>query len=171
MSEVRDLANRIMMALARGVLRMSSDAGKRQQIQIELLEGELRDQIEVMQFYGVYSRPLVGADYAVAFLGGNREQGIAIASADRRYHLQLLEGEVALADDLGNVIRLGRDKLTITAKTALEIAAPAIKITGPVTINGNITTTGTITNNGKKVDSTHTHGGVTPGSGTTGAPS
>lgn len=170
MSEIRDLANRVMMAFARGVLRMSTDAGKRQLLQIELLEGELRDNVEVMQFYGVYSRPLPGADYAVAFIGGNREQGIAVASADRRYHLALLEGEVALADDLGNVIRLGRDKLTITAKTALEITAPAIKITGPVTINGNVATTGTLTNNGKNVGSTHTHAGVTPGSGNSGAP-
>jgi phage gp45-like len=123
-----------------------------------------------MQHYGLYTRPHPGADYAVSFIGGNREQGIAIASADRRYHLKLFEGEVALADDLGNVIRLGRDKLTITAKTALEITAPAIKITGPVTINGNIATTGTLTNNGKNVGSTHTHAGVTPGSGNSGAP-
>ena len=168
MSEVRDLANRIMMALARGVLRMSTDAGKRQQIQLELLEGELRDQVEVMQFYGVYSRPLPGADYAVAFIGGNREQGIAIASADRRYHLQLLEGEVALADDLGNVIRLGRDAMTINSVGPLNIKAPAINITGPVTITGDVTTTGHIVNNGKHVDSEHTHGGVMSGPGNTG---
>lgn len=170
MSELRDLGNRIMMALARGVLRMSTDAGKRQLLQIELLEGELRDNVEVMQFYGVYSRPLVGADYTVAFIGGNREQGIAIASADRRYHLQLLEGEVALADDLGNVIRLGRSAMTVNSVGPLNIKAPAINITGPVTITGDVTTTGHIINNGKHVDSDHTHGGVMSGPGNTGVP-
>lgn len=171
MSELRQLGQRIMMAFARGVLKMSTDAGTRQQIQIELLEGELRDQIEVMQFYGIYSRPLPGADYAVSFIGGNREQGIAIASADRRYHLKLLEGEVALADDLGNVIRLGRDAMTVNSVGPLNIKAPAINITGPVTITGDLTTSGHIVNKGKHVDAEHTHGGVTPGSGTTGAPS
>ena len=170
MSELRQLGQRIMMAFARGVLKMSTDAGTRQQIQIELLEGELRDQIEVMQFYGIYSRPLPGADYAVSFIGGNREQGIAIASADRRYHLKLLEGEVALADDLGNVIRLGREKITVNAATALEITSPANTINGPTVINGNVDTHGTLKNNGKDVGSTHTHGGVMVGGAQTEVP-
>lgn len=37
-------------------------------------------------------------------------------------------------------------------------------------VSGNIATTGTITNNGKSIGSTHTHSGVQPGSGNTGAP-
>lgn len=38
------------------------------------------------------------------------------------------------------------------------------------TISGNVDVTGTITNNGVNVGSTHTHGGVATGGGTTGTP-
>ncbi len=38
-------------------------------------------------------------------------------------------------------------------------------------IKGNVTITGTLTNNGVNISSTHTHGGVQTGSGTTGVPS
>lgn len=39
-----------------------------------------------------------------------------------------------------------------------------------LTINANISSTGTLTNNGKNISSTHTHGGVQTGSGSTGVP-
>ena len=46
-----------------------------------------------------------------------------------------------------------------------------MSITAPtIALNGNVAVTGTLTNNGKSVGSTHTHSGVTPGGGTTGAP-
>jgi len=41
---------------------------------------------------------------------------------------------------------------------------------GTMNVTGNIATTGTITNNGKNIGSTHTHSGVTTGSGNTGVP-
>lgn len=37
-------------------------------------------------------------------------------------------------------------------------------------MNGNLDITGTVTNNSKNIGSTHTHGGVQIGGGTTGAP-
>ncbi len=45
-----------------------------------------------------------------------------------------------------------------------------MQITGDIQQTGNYTSTGTLTNNGKAVGSTHTHGGVQTGSGTTGTP-
>lgn len=41
---------------------------------------------------------------------------------------------------------------------------------GTMQVTGNVATTGTITNNGKNIGSTHTHSGVQPGAGNTGAP-
>ena len=41
---------------------------------------------------------------------------------------------------------------------------------GTANVTGNVNITGTLTNNGKAVGSTHTHGGVQTGSGTTGQP-
>lgn len=54
------------------------------------------------------------------------------------------------------------------------ILSPAGKFTinapGGVEINGNVVHAGTITSNSKNIGSTHTHGGVQPGGGTSGAP-
>lgn len=45
-----------------------------------------------------------------------------------------------------------------------------MNVTGNISQTGNYSNTGTLTNNGKAVGSTHTHGGVQTGSGTTGTP-
>lgn len=166
---LRDLGNRVMMMFARGVLRGVNDANGRQQLQVELLKNEVRDDVEHMQNYGFTSHPL-GGDVAVAFLGGNREQGIVLVVDDRRYRIPLQAGEVAIYDDQGNKIELLRDMVKVTAVVHVEIQAPTIKLVGDLDVIGNITTTGTITNNGKNIGSTHQHGGVTAGSGNSGAP-
>lgn len=153
---LREIGNRVMMMFARGVLRGVTDTGPRQQVQVELLKDELRDGLEHMQNYGFTSHP-TGGDCAVAFNGGNREQGIVLVIDDRRYRIPLLAGEVAIYDDLGNKIELLREMVKVTAVQHVEVVAPTIKLIGDLELVGNINTTGTITNNGKRVDSTHTH--------------
>jgi Phage protein Gp138 N-terminal domain len=67
--------------------------------------------------------------------------------------------ETQLRSNDGNtVIGLNATSSTITLKATT------------ININGNVAITGTLTDNGKNVGSTHTHTGVTPGSGTSGAP-
>ncbi|XFB08768.1 phage baseplate assembly protein V, partial [Azotobacter salinestris] len=122
--QIRTLGNRVMMAFARGVLRAVSDSTARQTLQVELLRGELRDGVERMQNYGFTAHPHPGADAAIAFVAGNREQGIVLVVDDRRFRLKLEPGEVAMYDDLGNKIQLLRDRVQITAVQALEIVAP-----------------------------------------------
>lgn len=166
---MRDLGSRVMMMFSRGVLRGVTDTGPRQQVQVELLKDELRDGLEHMQNYGFTSHPK-GGDVAVAFLGGNREQGIVLVVDDRRYRIPLQAGEVAIYDDQGNKIELLRDMVKITAVQHVEVVAPTIKLVGDLDVVGNITTTGTITNNAKNIGSTHQHTGVTAGSGNSGVP-
>ena len=172
---IRDLSNRVMMMFARGVVRRVTDTNGRQQLQVELLKDELRDDIEHMQNYGFTSHAK-GGDVAVAFIGGNREQGIVLAVDDRRYRLVLQAGEVAMYDDLGNKVELLRDMVKVTAVQHTEVQAPTIKMIGEiemvgnVKIQGNIDSTGTVTNNGKNIGSTHQHGGVLSGPANTGAP-
>jgi phage baseplate assembly protein V len=159
---IRDLSNRVMMMFARGVVRGVTDSNGRQQLQVELLKDELRDDVEHMQNYGFTSHA-TGGDVAVAFIAGNREQGIVLAVDDRRYRITLNAGEVAMYDDLGNKVELLRDMVKVTAVQHAEVQAPTIKLIGEielvgnVKIQGNIDSTGMITNNGKRVDSTHTH--------------
>lgn len=172
---IRDLSSRVMMMFARGVLRGVIDTTGRQQLQVELLKDELRDGLEHMQNYGFTSHP-TGGDVAVAFIGGNREQGIVLAVDDRRYRITLEAGEVAMYDDLGNKFELLREMVKVTAVQHAEVQAPTIKligeieIVGNVKVQGNIESTGTVTNNGKNIGSNHQHDGVLVGSANTGAP-
>lgn len=172
---IRDLGNRVMMMFARGVVRGVTDTNGRQQLQVELLKDELRDDIEHMQNYGFTSHA-TGGDVAVAFVGGNREQGIVLVVDDRRFRLNLEAGEVAVYDDQGNKIELLRDMIKVTAVQHVEVVAPTIKLVGDLELvgnlqmTGNISTTGTVMNNGKDIGSTHQHSGVLVGAANTGAP-
>lgn len=162
---LRDMGNRVMMMFGRGVLRAVTDTGPRQQVQVELLKDELRDGLEHMQNYGFTSHPL-GGDVAVAFLGGNREQGIVLVVDDRRYRLALMPGEVAIYDDLGNKIELLRDMVKVTAMQRIQINSPIGEFNiDDLDING-----ASLKHNGKEIGSTHLHGGVTAGSGNSGVP-
>lgn len=75
---------------------------------------------------------------------------------------------------LNNITVTGKDlnaslqNVTINA-TKITLNAEVV-INGKTTIAGNVATTGTLTNNAVDVGSTHTHGGVTTGGGTTGVP-
>lgn len=181
MRTLKNVQQRVMMAIARGIVRGINDAGKRQTVQVELLKDELRDGVERMQSYGLTSHPHPGGDAAVVFVAGNRDQGIVLAFENRQFRVVgLKQGEVCLYDDLGNRVSLMRDMVKIVAVQHLEATAPTINLIGAVTIDGslkvngpsdlagNVTTTGQITNNGKLIGSTHTHPGDSGGN--TGAP-
>lgn len=60
--------------------------------------------------------------------------------------------------------------LTCAALAMTGAGGGAATLNGNLTVNGNVATTGTLTNNSKNVGSTHTHGGVSAGGGTSGVP-
>ena len=164
-----DVLNLVKMVFGRGVIRAVKDTGARQQTQVEMLKSEIIDDVEHMQNYGFTSHP-TGGDCAVAFNGGNREQGIVLVIDDRRYRIPLEAGEVAMYDDQGNKIELLRDMVKITAVQHVEVTAPTIKLIGDLEVIGDIKSTGTVTNNGKDIGSTHQHSGVLFGPANTGVP-
>lgn len=157
------LRRRISMMASRGVVTRVSDDRSRQQLQAEILEGELREDVERVQNYGLAVHPHAGADAIILCLSGSREQAVAIVVDDRRYKLNLQAGEVALYDDLGNRVQLLRDMVRVDAVQHLEVTAPTtrmasdVTIDGTLTVNGDVDTNGALTNNGKDVGSNHRH--------------
>lgn len=179
------LQRRVAMLAARAVVRLVNDGTARQRLQVEILRGELRDDVERMQNYGFTSRPHPGADAAVLSMAGTRSQAVAIVVDDRRYRLRPMEeGEVAIYDDLGNRVMLLRDKVHVVAvqemfaeaptvhvqATTVTIDADSTTLNGNLAVNGDTTFTGKVSANGKRIDDTHKHSGVQPGSGNTGTP-
>lgn len=116
---------RVRLMIGRAIVRLVDDAAKGQALQIDLLADEQQDAVERLQNYGMTAVPHAGAEALVACVGGLRSHAVVIAVEDRRYRLTGLQtGEVALYDDLGNVVKLGRDELAITAVSQITVTAP-----------------------------------------------
>lgn len=121
------LEGRLRGMLSRAVISLIDDAREAQELQIELFADEGQDAVERFQEYGFTSHPHAGAEAIVGCMGGLRSHAVVIAVEDRRYRLKSLQqGEVALHDDLGNVVLLGREALEITAAAKVLVTAPQV---------------------------------------------
>ena len=171
--------------VGRAIVRMIGDGASRQTAQLEVTKDELLDDVPRIQNYGLTGvPPIAGTDCVVLFLNGDRNEPIIVAMENRQFRVQGLEsGEVAMYDDLGNVIKLGRDQVDVTAVTKLVGTAPTVEVTAAtsatlasgsssmtMTPSGIALVSMVLTHNGKNIGATHTHGGVTSGSGTSGVP-
>lgn len=167
MSQIRNM-------LARAIVRLVGDGGSRQSAQVEVTKDELMDDVPRIQNYGMTSVPPAGgADAIVLFLNADRNEPIIIAMENRQFRLAGLEsGEVALYDDLGNVFKLGREQVEVTAITKLVATAPIVEVTAAtsatLTAGGSSITmtpaavaivSSILTHNGKNIGNTHYHVG------------
>ncbi len=136
---------RLQLLAGQGVATLVSH----QRVQATVLDGETL-KAQRVEPYGLSYRPKPGAQVYLVFPAGDRAQGIALVVGDRRYEMQLQEGEVALHDDEGNHIKLGRGgHITMQAAGSVSINTP-----GACSI-----TSASLTHNGINVGHTHTHAG------------
>lgn len=159
------IEGRVRLMLGRATVNLVDDERGLQEMQIDLLADETQDAVERVQNYGFTAVPHPGAEAVTACPGGLRSHVVVLAVDDRRYRLKgLAAGEVAMFDDLGNVVKLGRNRIEIMAASAIHLEAP-----DGVTIAGDVTVTGDVVADGISLKS-HTHGGVQAGAASTGAP-
>lgn len=172
---IAPLVRRVRLMVGRGVVRLVNDAAGLQRLQIDLLAGETIGNLERFQEYGFTSYPFAGAECAVGFVAGDRSHGLVLAVDDRRYRIHLQQGEAAIYDDQGQIIKLARGGIEMTAPMGTTH-------TGDMTINGKLNVTDLLT--AKNIDipaggditiggisfNGHAHGGVQPGSGVSGGP-
>lgn len=109
---------------------------------------------------------------------------VDITSGQVRVHFLHKSGTRITIEDNGKVIVHSVDDINyscnnfrLSASQSVDIQTPSYtsttsttNITGKTHIDGNISTVGTHTNNGTNISSTHTHGGVRPGVGSTSTP-
>jgi len=166
------IAQRLRLTVAQGIARLVSA----KTVQAEVLDAELLPNVQRVEPYGLSYRPKPGAEVYMVFPSGDRALGIALIVGDKRYQLDLQEGEVALHDDSGNFVKLGKGGVaTVKASTSVTIDTPILKTTGSLEVAGGLTVGGATTlsagadvagdlkNNGKFVGSTHTHTSSPPG--------
>lgn len=165
---VAPLKTRVANMVARAVLRVADDAKKIQIVQVDLLDGETRDDLERFQNYGFTSAPSEGAEAVVLFVGGRRDHGLAIAVDDRRYRfMNLQDGEVAVYNRFGaSIVLKASGEIEVTPKTG-----EVLRIAGSLEVQGDIDSTGTVTGStdvvgGGKSLKLHTHSATLTVAGT-----
>ncbi|MDE2442439.1 MAG: phage baseplate assembly protein, partial [Betaproteobacteria bacterium] len=104
------IAQRIGNLLARGSVAAADGARKMRTLQLRLLAGETKDAVEHFEPYGFSAEPHAGAEALAAFFDGDRSHGVCLVVADRRYRIRnMMAGEVAIFDDLGQKVHLTRN--------------------------------------------------------------
>ena len=132
-NDIIKLAHRIQLVIGRGrtsTAVIDSDVVRR--AQANLGYNQTKDNLPVVQHYGLASNPPPGTDIIVAFINGDRSNGVAIAENNQTYALKNLgNGAVALYDMFGNTVVLSSTGIAITSAISLSItAAQNLTLTG-----------------------------------------
>ncbi len=176
-----------MSTIIKSTVTGSKPEKELRELQTSYNKTSVQSDLEHLEPYGFTSEPFVdGATDALnLYFDDERNHGVVLNVADRRYRItDMKEGEVAIYDDKGRKVYLKRDCIEvdgvsdpINVKTGAQvnITAPTVNITGNVNITGKVATSSTISaasdvSAGGISLQGHTHGGVKPGDGSTGAP-
>lgn len=102
---IAPVSRRVRLMVGKAVVELVDDSLKMQGLQVTILSGEVKDQVERFQQYGLTSHPLPGAEAVFLAVGGNRDHGVVTNVDDRRHRpLGLAAGEVALYTDEGVMV-------------------------------------------------------------------
>lgn len=133
--------------VAKCVLSWINPAKKMQSAQVAMLADETAE-LPYIERYGFTSCPKPGAEGVALFFDGDRSHGVILCLADRRYRLTALSpGEVAIYDDIGQSVLLGKDgitvrgggqKMTFTDTPEMVFDTPLASFSGNIVAKGEI---------------------------------
>ncbi|MCP1376051.1 phage baseplate assembly protein V [Dyella lutea] len=148
---------RIQLVIGRGRVTTSNDSGAVQMLQVRLGALETRDSTPRLAEFGFTSRPPVGSDVVVLFIGGDRSNGVAIATGHQSSRpIDLEEGEAMVYDLWGKSIRFTKaggividakntpvtvnnaTTVTINASTEVVMNTPTLSVSGDIVAGGNV---------------------------------
>ena len=158
-------ARRVMSALARGLVKFVNDSGGIQRMQVRFSPLQTIDNLPRCAEYGFTSNPPEDSDAVVAFAGGDRSNGVVIATGNAKYRMTQLEtGEVAIHDNIGQSVYLtgsgividgGGNPMIIRNTPEITADTPILKCTGDILDNCN-TNSRTVAGM-REVANMHTH--------------
>lgn len=130
---LRDVRNRMLQMVGRGLLEALEQSGSAQRLQVSLLADELRGRVDHPQPFGFHTVPKVGAECVVVFPGGNRGDGLALVVADARHApTDLGPGEACLYDANGQRVVLRADGSVLIQTDGRLVVEGDLEVTGDV---------------------------------------
>ncbi|MDB5822158.1 MAG: putative baseplate assembly protein Gp45,Mu-like protein [Herminiimonas sp.] len=152
MDSIQRLYQRLLHVVGRGRVTQGNDTGNVQTLQLRLGPDELRDNTPRLAEFGFTSMPPVGSDAVLVFVGGDRSNGVVIATGHQASRLKNLKaGEVAIYDDQGQSVYLTRAGIIVNG------GGHAVTVIGDVIADGISL-------------KHHVHSGVSTGLSNTGGP-
>lgn len=77
---MKPLKDRVLLMISRAVVSGVDDSKDIQELQLKVLFGETLARVQRLQGFGFNSVPPSGIDAVVLFIGGNRENGVVVAT-------------------------------------------------------------------------------------------
>lgn len=165
MHSLRRLSQRVMSALARATISLVDDSGKVQLIQVVASAVQTIDKVPRFAEYGMTSNPPKNSEAIVLFVGGDRSNGVVIATGNAQYRVTgLASGEVCLHDNTGQKVYLsqagmvldgGGKPITLTNTPKVRAETPLMECTGDIV--DNCDTTGRSMVADRQIYDSHTH--------------
>lgn len=151
------MMRRIQLATGWGRVTLSDDSKTAQILQVKLNDSETRDGTPRIAEFGFTSRPPLGSDVLIVFLGGDRSKGVVVATAHQASRpTNLQEGEAMVYDLWGKSIYLTKSggiivdakgtpvtvnnatTVTINAAEAVQMNTPVLRVSGNIEAGGNV---------------------------------
>ena len=145
---IERMYRRILLVIGRGRIKTGSDDGPVQMHQIRLSRFETFDDIPRLSEYGFNSMPPPESDAVLVFAGGNRRDGVIVATGNQQFRMRSMKpGEVSISDNLGQSIYLTQQGIVIDGAglpilvqntPSVTLDTPTVHATGDVHIDGEL---------------------------------
>lgn len=148
LNPLQKLTNKIRRLFQRAQVRRVSYQDKVRYLQMIGEGGQPLSDIEHLEPFGFTSHPLPGAESIALAFNGNGSHAVALMVGDKRFAVQITEGECAIYNQHGDKVHIKNDRsISVDAAIKVQLNTPLVECLGIVKAEDFQTTSGVSVNN------------------------